>query len=285
MESRAEILGKNTLATKLGLWAANLRDNLETINSCKDITEIPMISGSVLCVASGASADLHLSDIPEFRGKIFSCERNLVQLLENGIVPDYVLSIDGSEIMTQFIDNPIVDRHAERMTGVFATTISPMFLKRWHGKKIFFNAWLDNIDETKSVSLVFQEITRKATMHTGGNCGTTLWFLAYYLKANPIVLLGLDFAYPVTIPDLSHTQIWDGIKHLPKEEILAYYRRETNPFGNEIITDYVWEAFKDAWLSWVKEMQEYETIQCSDYTILHQPPLKVMNFREYLEKI
>lgn len=41
MESRAEILGKNTLHTKLGLWVANLRDNLSIINSCKDITELP----------------------------------------------------------------------------------------------------------------------------------------------------------------------------------------------------------------------------------------------------
>lgn len=284
VESRADTLAKNTLVTKLGLWASNLRDNLSIINSCKDITELPKISGSALCIAAGESTGLHLDEIPKFRGSILSCERNLVQLLKKGIIPEYVVSIDGNEIMTQFIDHPLVDEYADRMTGVFATTVSPKFVDRWHGKKIFFNAWLDNIDDTKSVSLVFQEITRKATMHTGGNCGTTLWFLAYYLKASPIVLLGLDFAYPASIQDLSQTQIWAGIKHLTKEQILEYYRRETNPFGNEIITDYVWEAFKDAWLSWVREMKDSETIQCSDYTILHQPPLKVMSFREYLSK-
>lgn len=283
MESRAEILGKNTLSTKLGLWAANFRDNLKTIESCKDITGIPKINGPALCIAAGPSLELHYDEIPKFRGTIFSCERNLIPLLEKGIIPDYVVSIDGSDIMAQFIDKQIVNENMVDMKGIFATTVSPEFLTRWWGKKYFFNAWLDDINETKSISLIFQEISRKATSHTGGNCGTALWYLAYYLKANPIILLGLDFAYPATIPDLSHTQIWEGIKHLSREQILEYYRREVNPFGNEVITDYVWEAFKDAWLSWVREMRDSETIQCSDYTILHDPPLKIMRFGEFLE--
>jgi len=285
MPSKAEIIGQNTMQAKLGLWAANLRDNLNIINSCEDITTLPKINGPALCLAAGASINLHYEEIPEFKGTVFACERNLIQLLEHGIIPDYVVSIDGDPIMEKFIDYPLVDEHASEMTAVFATTASPKTVNRWKGEKVFFNAWLDDINEIKSVSMVFQEITRKATSHTGGHCGATLWYLSYYLKANPIILLGIDMAYPISIPDLSHTFIWEGIKHLPREEILKYYRRETNPFGNEVITEYIWDGYKDAWISWIKEMQEYETIQCSDYTILHQPPLKVMSFREYLDKI
>lgn len=283
MQSKAEILGQNTMQAKLGLWAANLRDNLDTIKSCRDITTLPKIKGPALCLAAGPSLDLHYDEISEFKGTILSCERNLVPLLEKGIVPDYVVSIDGSPVMTKFIDNRLVSENMVDMVGVFATTISYEFLKRWWGKKYFFNAWLDNINEIKSVSLVFQEITRKATCHTGGHCGAALWYLSYYLKANPIILLGIDMAYPASIPDLSHTAIWEGIKHLTKEEILQYYRRETNPFGNEVITDYVWDGFKDAWITWIRGMQESETIQCSDYTILHEPPIKVKPFKEIVK--
>ena len=283
-KSKSEIISQNTLQTKLGIWAANIRDNLLAINECEDITSIPKINGPALCLAAGSSLELHLDEINKFKGVIISCERNLVPLLEEGIVPDYVVSIDGSEILTQFIDHPLVDKYAHLMTGVFANTAAPSTISRWPGKKIFFNAWLDDRNEAKSISMVLQEITRKATMHTGGHCGATLWFLAYYLQASPIVMLGLDLAYPTTIPDLSHTQLWDGVKHLSEQEILDHYRRETNPFGEEIITDYVFDGFKDVWLSWIKEMTEYETIQCSDYTILHQQPLKTMTFKEYLER-
>lgn len=283
-KSKAEILGENTMQAKLGLWTANLRDNLQRINSCSDITTLTKLNNPALCIGAGESTKLHYDEIKQFKGTIISCERNLVDLLEHDIIPDYVLSIDGSEIMTKFIDHPLVNKYIDNMTGVFATTVSPLFLSKWKGKTIFFNAWLDDINEIKSVSLVLQELTRKATMITGGNAGSTCWFLAYYLQANPIVMIGIDFAYPMSVGDLSNTQIWDGIKHLPQEKILEHYRKETNKFGNEIITDYVWDGFMTAWQSWIKEMQLYKTIQCSDYSIVQDEPIVVMKFSEYLNQ-
>ncbi|MCK5431481.1 MAG: hypothetical protein KAJ03_01990, partial [Gammaproteobacteria bacterium] len=92
---------------------------------------------------------------------------------------------------------------------------------------------------------------------------------------------GLDLAYSADIPDLSHTQIWDSIKHLPKDDILKYYRRETNIFGNDVITDYTWDGFNEAWVSWIKEMSS-TTFQCSDFTVVHSKPLKCIEFHEYL---
>jgi len=285
MPSKAEILGQNTMQAKLGLWAANLRDNLNLINLCEDITSLPKIKSPALCLAAGASLDLHFNEIPRFRGTMFACERNLIPLLEHGIIPDYVVSIDGDPIMAKFIDHPLVDKYSNKMVAIFTTTASPKTVSRWKGKKVFFNAWIDNIDELKSVSLVFQEITKRSICHTGGHCGATLWFLSYFLKADPIVLIGVDMAYPASIPDLSRTSIWDGIKNLPKEEILKYYRRETNLFGKEIITDYVWDGFKDAWISWIREMKDSKTIQCSDYTILHELPLNTKSFNEFLDNM
>jgi len=281
--SRADQLGKNTLYTKLGLWTANIRDNLPIINKSLDINQLNKLNKPILCIAAGDSYKLHFEEIKKFKGVIISCERNLIPLLEHEIIPNYVVSIDGSDIMTKFIDNPVIDLVSNNITGIFATTVSPSMLSRWQRTKVFFNAWIDDINEYKSISLVFQELTKKSIMHTGGNCGTTLWFLAQYLEASHIVLIGLDLAYPITIPDLSYTQIWNAIKELPQKEILDYYRRETNCFGNTIITDYSWEAFKDSWLTWVAEMNKIKTIQCSDYTIAYKEPLSIMTFSQYLK--
>ena len=282
-KTKSEVTSQNTMKVKLDGWVSNVRDNLKSINESECITELPQITGPVLCLGAGSSLHLNMGSIHKFEGVIVACERILVPLLENGIIPNYVVSIDGSEIMTQFVDNPLVNEHAHSMTGVFSTTAAPSTVNRWPGKRVFFNAWLDDLNEIMSVSKVLQTITGKATMHTGGHCGATLWFLVHYLRADPIVMLGMDLAYPATIPDLSHTQIWPAIGHLPEEDILEFYRREKNPFGEEIITDYAFDGFKETWLSWLGAMNEFETIQCSDYTILYDKPLKTMTFKEYLK--
>lgn len=281
MESKLEALAKNTMATKLGMWAANVRNNLPIIDSSNDISKLPKITEPALCLGAGPSLALHYDELPKFRGTTLACERNLADCLGHGLVPDYIVSIDGSPIMADFLDNPLVKEHENDIVGIFSVTASPEILEKWNGEKVFFNPWLDNFDDWKSVSTVFQEFTRKTTMHTGGNCGTTLWFLANYLKAQTIALIGLDLAYSADIPDLSHTQIWDSIKHLPKDDILKYYRRETNIFNNEVITDYTWDGFNEAWVSWIKEMPS-TTFQCSDFTVVHSEPLKCIEFSEYL---
>lgn len=158
---RADILGRNTIQLKLRSWISNLRDNVQEINKSKDITELSKIKGASLCIASGESLNLHLDEIHLFKGTIFSCERNIINLLEKGIVPNYMVCIDGDPIMTKFLDNPLVDAYSDKITGIFTTIASPDTIKRWKGEKVFFNAWLDNINEVKSLSLVFQEITRK----------------------------------------------------------------------------------------------------------------------------
>ena len=288
-KTKSEVTSQNTMKLKLEGWAGNFRENLPIINESEDISELTKLNGPVmgtpvLCLGAGPSLFLHMDSIHEFKGVIIACERILIPLLKNGIIPTYVVSIDGSEIMTQFIDHPLVNKHAHRMTGVFATTAAPSTVRRWPGKRVFFNAWLDNLNGDRSVGMVLQTISNKSTMHTGGHCGATLWFLMQYLEADPIVMLGMDMAYPGTIPDLSYTQIWPAVSHLSEKEILEHYRRETNLFGEEIITDYAFDGFKETWLSWIAELKGFETIQCSDFTIMHQPPLKTMTFSEYLER-
>ena len=288
-KTKSEVTSQNTMKLKLSAWVENVKDNLTIINESEDITELPKLndldmSTPVLCLGAGPSLYANMDNIHRFEGIIITCERALIPLLKNGIIPHYVVSIDGSDIMTQFIDHPLVNKHAHRMTGVFSTTAAPSTVHRWPGRQVFFTAWLDDTNGDRSISNVLQIITTKTIMHTGGHCGATLWFLMKYLQANPIVMLGMDMAYPASIPDLSHTQIWPAICHLSEEEILTHFRRETNPFGEEIITDYAFDGFKETWLSWIRELAGSETIQCSDFTIMHQPPLKTMKFTEYLKR-
>lgn len=274
-------LTQNTLQAKLGMWAANLRENYDVIRKSRDITDLPPRPGPALCLGNGPSLPLHLDEIRRFKGTVFSCERNLIPVLEHGVVPEYVCSIDGDPILAQFVDHPLVRDHKGEMVGLFSTTVSPDIVKLWPGEIVFFNSWIDNFEEYKSVSLVFQELTNKTTMHNGGTCGSALWYAAMTLDCNPMVLIGIDYAYH-GIGFLDETQIWKMVCHLPEKQILDYYCRYTNSFGNNVITDAAWDCLSGALASWLNLIKDHTTFQCSDYTIIDQPPLICIPFKDYL---
>ena len=278
-------ISENTLRAKLGMWAKNFRENYDDFRDKKDILDIPKCPGPALCLAAGKSLDLHLDEIHRFQGTVFSCERNLVPVLQHGVVPKYVVSIDGDPILAKFIQDPIVKEHADEMTGLFATTVSRKMVEDWPGEIVWFNAWIDDVDALKSVSMVLQEVGQKATMQTGGTAGSTLWFAALTLECDPMVLIGLDYAYPTSMPYLDETQIWPQVCHLSREQILAHYARYHNRFNNDVITDIAWHGLGDAFTSWTGIVQDHTTYQCSDYTTLDAAPLICMPFSQYLDEI
>jgi hypothetical protein len=282
--SKSDYLNENTLAVKLGLWASNLRDNLTDILSSPEFTPHPKYEGPALIVGGGSSLAFHLNEIKEFKGTIFACETSLVPLLMSGVVPDFLVSIDGDQLLLRHMLDPIVDIYMNQITALFSITTSPVIVKRWRGPKKFFAPYLDDTTTAASVSQVFRVIANHSNiLHTGGNVGTTMWFMASHYGFCPIVMVGIDMAYPGNLPDLSATQVWGMVKNLSREEILQFYCRVKNPFGQEVITDYMWDGLKEAWFSWIKSAK-VRTIQCSDLTILFDKPIEVMTFREYLEQ-
>jgi len=272
-------LHTNTLVQKAPLWAANIRENFNEILARKDISSLPRIHGPALCVGAGPSLDLHLDQIRDFKGEVFACERGLVPLLKHGRIPNYVVSIDGDPIMVKFMEDPIVGANWRFMTGIFAVDSAPAVVNRWKGHRVFFSPWMGDEKVPGNLTTFVHHLTGKPILQTGGNCGSCLWFLAKELGASPIVLLGIDFAY-ANIDYLDKTQIWERVKELPQDKILEFYCRVKNSFGNEVITDLMFDDFKNIMLTWLDGGPE--TIQCSDYTILESPHLKMMKFKDYL---
>ena len=279
-----------TTKSRLAWWIKNLRKNIVIIDASPDITSLPKVDGPVLCLAAGESLNLHLDEIKEFKGTIISTERNLIKLLECEIVPKYVISVECDTGMLKFMGGDrgsyLIDKYADQMTGVFTTVVSPEFIEWWKSDMCFYNAWVDPLEEYKSISSIFMAFTGKSLMHCAGNAGSTLWYFAQScLEAKEIVLLGIDFAYTMETP-WSDSLIWPDIKNLSKEKQEEHFFSYTNKFDRSIYTEQMWLAFRDVLFSWIDGTSvndETETIQCSDYTILDAPPLKTMLFRDYLD--
>ena len=261
--SVSEMISINVINKMHDTWVRNLKNNFDIIRESKNIREIPKMN-SVLCIADGPSFHYELENglrdkLYNFNGTIMCCEKNLMDLLRNDIVPDYFCSVDGDDIMATFIDDPLLDEHIDDMAGVFSVTCSNKLLNLWKGDKYFFTPYVDDPNLVRTLTRITYLLTNKSILHVGGNCGSTLWFISHASNANIIYLLGVDFAYKIGTP----------IKHdsTSKKTNGATYEY-TNRYGIKVLTEFVFEkSFKYALESWIKNTKN-TTYQCGKYSIV-----------------
>lgn len=281
-----ECIARNTLREKLAMWADNIKQNTTVIDDSMDVINLKEIKDThVLIIGNGQSYKDHLDDIKQFHGVVMCCEINLIPLLKAGIIPDYIMSLDGDDLLCKHLEDPIVEEYADQITAVFSTTVHPGIIERWPGKIAFITPWLDDVDELKSVTKVMQMFTKKTIMRTGGNVGSFMWFVAAFLEPKSIAMIGLDFSYVLEhTPYLHNTQAWEWLKYHSKEEILKHYCRKTTPAGVEVITETAFDTMAGGLISWIRSKPEIRTIQLSECSIVTGDGIELMSFEKYLEE-
>ena len=284
--SMGECIARNTLRDKLGLWGYNIKQNMSAIDESIDVIDLKAVKDThVLIIGNGQSYKDHLDDIKKFQGVVMCCEINLVPLLKAGILPDYMMSIDGENLLCKYLEDPIIAEYADQITGIFSSTVHPKILDLWPGKMAFVTPWLDDMADLRSITKVMQMFTKKTVMLTGGNVGSFMWFVAAFLGAKSIAMIGLDFAYPLaTTPYLSDTHGWEMLKNFPKEEILKHYCKKTTPSGISVITETTFDTMAGGLISWIRSKPEIYTIQLSECSIVTGDGIKLVSFDDYLEE-
>ncbi|MBW2671906.1 MAG: DUF115 domain-containing protein [Deltaproteobacteria bacterium] len=298
-----DAVGRNTRSGLAPLWMENFIMNLpeivdlETYPRDKDkhsIGRLPKHKGRpALIVAAGPSVEEkhHLELLAErgFKGVIFACDRMLIPLLKNGVVPNYVVSVDGNrEKIVRWFDDPIVDRYAKRVTGLFVSTAAPNAVRRFKqagGRIYWFHGMLDPFYELDSVTSFMNYMTGSTAVSCGGNVGTSCWTLAYYLKCSPIIFIGLDLGYTKETP-IEETAYYELLKSsgAPLENIQQFYEEGVNPeFGCEYYTDAVFKNYRDSLLEMV-EAAGVETINATEGGCVFGPGIRCMRFEEVLER-
>ncbi len=289
-ESIQKKMFDNTFKMKWMAWTLALRDNMQKVLASPDILSLPKIPPTVpmLCLGAGPSLADHLDELKKFKGVVIACERRLVEILKAERVPEYVVNIDCDPIYEKFVDDPVVTEHAAAMTGVFAVTGSPALIKKWPGTAVFFVKHVDEICDDKqeiipgSLTAAFIALTGKTLVNTGTNAGMFAWILSRLLGATKTVLLGYDYAYRKD-DSMENSQLWPLLKQLKPKDRLNWFCNERSAFGKEVVTDLAWGSNAKTFLA-AMATDFGETIQCSDYTILHGiPKIKCMTFAEYLE--
>ena len=301
--SESAMLNASTVMMLLPQWLENMHHNFIKDIKIPDIHEIensvePGTPGLVIGAGPSLRANDHLHMLrdsafyKERKGVIISVANNIKECLDSGIVPDYMILIDGDPVITpEFIDHDIVDDHSKNITAIFSLVAPPAATKRWKGDARFFMPTIP--DHTiPNVSAVLSGLFPNVTeMDAMANCGSFGWNVARYVGCNPIALIGLDFAFKPETP-VKDTWYYDQLRALcssDKETIDTMYRFHTHSFfGTNCFTDIVYGTFGVGSMAAFKAYKERDGIitqNCTEGGILDdEEALECLWFKDWLAK-
>lgn len=143
-------------------------------------------------VAAGPSLDKNIEYLKEAQNKcvILCAEVILFKLLDNGITPDYVVTIDPSDQFVRFFKGLTT----VGLTYICPTTVNPKVADIWQGNFIFFNQ-ADIAGSDKDIVLSKLRIPGGTGLLNRYFVGATMFQLANIMNASSIALVGYDFAY------------------------------------------------------------------------------------------
>lgn len=135
----------------------------------------------------------------------------LITVLKAGVTPDkfpdfFVITIDPREDTRKFYDDAIVDLFGHKIKGIFATVSHPDTVQRARMagiKPYWIHTLVDYNEGQKSFNNIAAIMTRAKkhvtglpAIQTGGNVGTSAWFLSWQiLKCHNVILIGINHGW------------------------------------------------------------------------------------------
>ena len=319
-----------TAVKSVDLALENTRLNLEYIE--RTIADLSPPSGSgdsdsAIVIAAGPS--LHRRDPvgqilrSGYDGDIICADGALPYCLRNGLVPDYVVTLDPhpSRIVRWFGDPDLdavgtatdtyftrqdldphlgedelarnqeviqlVDRHGPDIKAIIATCISPAVTRRTLDagmESFWWNPLYDDVSDPNSVTRRAYNLNKVPCMATGGNCGSASWVFAnVVLKKKRIALAGMDLSYAPGTP-LEKTQYYQEIVDLFGHKAAPdAYIDVENPYDHQ-----VW--FTDPTYYWYRETflemakdADCLTYNCTEGGILFGQGIEFISLHKFLK--
>ena len=201
-------------------WVKNFALNLTNIWNESSAAELTPTNSktklkSAIVIGRGPSVKkkghLELLAKSNFDGAIICCDGALINTLKAGVTPEkfpnfYVVSIDPYSPAMKFYDDKIVDQYGDKIKGIFSTLSHPQTVEnaRKSGIKIH---WLHSLFDYEEGKKSFNQISASMVriknhpeglpaIQTGGNVGTSSWFIAWrILKCPTVALIGINHGW------------------------------------------------------------------------------------------
>lgn len=280
-------------ATKglLEMWVQNFANNLPFIREkgksirdlvSKEIEENPeKAQGAGIVVGRGpqmfANKQLEMLAASKFNGKIIATDGALIDCLKRKIVPDYVLTVDGSPIIDKWYNDPLVNEYGSQIKAILSGTVHPNVVSRIEKAGIEPHFFIPIFDDFRSAQ-GFTQIESMATkcarypeglvlVAAGGNAGTTCWILgSNVLRLSPLALIGIEFGYRPE-DEIESTYYWPkvlmGFEAIDKT--LEAYTKMYNPeFDCWVVQDPIMRHYHASFMELVTKTPPWiQTLVCS----------------------
>lgn len=267
------------------------------------------VSDSAIVISAGPS--LHRTDaVPRiiksgYQGTIICVDGSLSTCLRNGLVPDYVVTLDpnrtrpvrwfGDVDLSEIPEDDyfrrqdldpylgtaelernnelvgLVNKHGHAMKAIISTSVSQPVTKRCldSGMQLYWwNPIYDDFDLPNSVTRRVFQSNKVPCLANGGNVGTSAWVIAHaVLKIKEIALVGMDFSYAPNTP-LVNTQYYNEIAEMFGDETAEAFIQVENPYTGETwFTDPAYYWYNQTFLQLAMEA-ECTTVNCTEGGIL-----------------
>jgi hypothetical protein len=304
-------IGTKTMHT---LWWKNIGHNLAYIRrkDTRSLRQLAKIKSEGPAVVVGAGPSVwqhkHLDVLKNsgYRGIVVACDKMLKPLLEHGIVPNYVMTVDGTELIIPFYKNKAFREHVKDIKVLLHFTANPKLVRYLYRLKADIYWFIIHTEmiltpEDAAMQSVCMTMTKHnpdglQTIVSGGNVGVGAWAFSWVvLKANPVILIGYDMGYPEGT-NLHTTYYYSALMNKTQEQIAdstaasltvaTQYQKEYNPaFKCWAYTDVVFRQYKAIFGSFLSHSPaNVTTINCTEGGTLHHPRLQHATLAETLKK-
>ena len=314
-----EEIMKKTQYENFGEWVKNFALNLTNIwnepsarmlDPSKDQT-YDKNKHSAIIIGRGPSIKKHdhlkLLAESDYQGSIICCDGKLIDVLNAGITPDkfanfYVVTIDPYSNVKQYYDNEIVGVYGSKIKGIFTVLTNPDTVEcaRQAGIKIH---WLHSLFDYNEGERSFNQISAsmvRARNHTnglpaiqtGGNVGTSSWFISWQiLKCATVALVGINHGWEED--DSWDTIISHGKNHEISKDLAQsnqsfkkLFPKIHNPdFNCNCILDPIFQFYSTALKEFISRSPDWlTTINATEGGSIFGNRIKSMTFAEFLKK-
>ena len=239
----------------------------------------------------------------EYKSLIITSDGGLVPLLDAGVVPDAVVTVDGSPVIKKFFEHPLLQEYGSKIKWIVSVTVSPEVYQTARKAKLqpywfspTFDDWRQNESWTRLQVLMTRTNEFKMGVpraSAGGNAGACAWIMAMSIfKRAPIALIGIDFGYPEGTK-LEDTQYYSSVLKIAEgnvAKIKEAYKEFYHPtFKTKAFCDLVFYHYRQAFIEMNQETEAWYrlfggTVNCTEGGTLWGQNITCMPFSLFLKE-
>lgn len=294
---------KQAITNMLPSWLDNLGENLKTIGvyykfvkdgmwNISTLDKLPEDKRDVLVIGAGPSFDENLDKLKPGKMKKYNlivADRVLIPLLENNIIPDYVILLDSDKIFYEFINHELVQKNASNLKFIVNSVVHPKVLNKLlfelHSNTCLFNMIVDDYRSINSITRFMHHLTSVPSFLTGSCSGTACVQIAKLFNPKRIGFIGIDFSYPSDI-DIKTTQYYHIFEKEYDCDPKALFKNIVIENSNvQVISDPIFQFYSDELKEYLESDDGITFYNLSNTSILSGKNIKRMSIEEFLKSI